>query len=114
MDRSIISTQPSLGKADLQSEIARKGLLIQFTDLEKRLGSFEANINAVENELNNTVLEAYLTAKLGRVAENFCELKKACYSDPKSVKKKFMDAVVSQELKNSASGKTKPPAAGNQ
>jgi DNA repair exonuclease SbcCD ATPase subunit len=113
LDNSLKTAQPTLGKVELQSEIARKGLLIQFTALEKRLGSFEANIDAVETEFNNTALEAYVAAKLGKVADHLCEFKNSCEkntNNKKAAKKKFMDSVVSQELQNSASGRTTAPA----
>ncbi|MFN8845701.1 MAG: hypothetical protein ACK5W9_02500 [Bdellovibrionales bacterium] len=108
LDQRFIAAQPTLGKVELQSEIARKGLLIKFTDLEKRLGSFEANIDAVETELNNTVLEAYVTAKLDKMANGLCEFKNSCDKDAnakKAAKKKLMDSIVSKELQGSASGR---------
>lgn len=91
---------PSAGQAEMQSEVARRGLLIKVTDLESKLSTFEDNIRATETELNNSVLEAYLAAKFSKLADSFCELKAMCDSNPKGVKTKLMESLVSGELRS--------------
>lgn len=88
-------------------EIARKGLLAQVNELETKFNSLEDVFRNTEQELNNTVLEAFVVAKINKLAENLCEANKMCEKDPAGVKKFLMEKVASEKLKSSV----RPPAA---
>jgi hypothetical protein len=85
----------------LKIEIARKGLLIQVTDLENKMGTLEDNLNATEAELNNSVLEAFVVSKLNKLSANFCSASAMCAKDPAAVKDWLSDKFTSEKLKKS-------------
>lgn len=92
-------------------EIARKGLLAQVNELETKFNSLEDVFRNTEQELNNTVLEAFVVAKINKLAENLCEANKMCESDRPGVKKFLMEKVASEKLKSSIKTAPAAPAA---
>lgn len=90
-----------LAETELKKEIARKGLMIKVNELDGKLAKFEDNLAATERELNNTALEAFVIAKIDRLAGSFCSAKTMCDKDASKVRSTIMEAVASKELRDS-------------
>lgn len=95
----------------LKTEVARKGLQIKVTDLGNRLDRYGDTLDAIEEELNNTVLEAFVVAKLARFAAAFCDAKKTCDSNSLQARDDLMKSVTSADLFRDAT-KAKSESAG--
>lgn len=99
----------SLSEGELRVEIAKKGLLVHVDTLERKLATLEDNLRITEVEFNNTVLEAFVIAKLDKLAAKFCEAQKMCAGDGSAGVPGFIrNAVASKELMSNF--KKTPPA----
>ncbi len=99
----------SLSEGELRVEIAKKGLLVHVDTLERKLATLEDNLRITEVEFNNTVLEAFVIAKLDKLASKFCEAQKMCAGEGAAgVPGLIRNAVASKELMNNF--KKTPPA----
>lgn len=108
---STAETGPNMSSGAQRLELARKGLLTQVNDIQNKLTTLEDNLRNTEQELNNTVLEAFVVSKINRLAEGLCEVQnsKMC-EDPAKAKKFLLEKVASEKLRTNFKSNSAPAA----
>jgi DNA repair exonuclease SbcCD ATPase subunit len=109
---STAETGPDMTSGAQRLEVSRKGLLTQVNDIQNKLTTLEDNLRNTEQELNNTVLEAFVVSKIDRLAASLCEVSnnKMCEKDPASVRKFLLEKVASEKLRTNFKGTAPAPA----
>ncbi len=96
---SVYEQNPNVTGGALRLEIARKGLLAQVNELDNKLATLEDLARNTEQELNNTILEAFIVSKIDRLASNLCQANGMC-PDSAAVKKFLIEKVASEKLRS--------------